>query len=161
MQGAKAGSSFAAQTKINMKKTSLIVLGLLIFSGLFAFAKNQNGKLTVTITNIQNKGKSLYIGIYRKTDKFPDFNGEWKNLVVSPSGNSVKVVFDVPYGDYALAVSHDLNGNKTLDYNLVGYPKEPFGFSNNFRPRFSGPDFNDCKVTFSDSSKGIVINLID
>jgi outer membrane protein len=42
---------------------------------------------------------------------------------------------DVPPGDYALVVHHDENGNRRIDRNFVGIPREPLGFSNGYQPR--------------------------
>lgn len=49
-------------------------------------------------------------------------------------------------GDYAVAVSHDLNGNRRTDRNLVGIPKEAWGVSNNVRPRLRAPRFDEALV---------------
>jgi uncharacterized protein (DUF2141 family) len=80
---------------------------------------------------------------------------------VTTKSNEVTIEFEVPYGDYAVAVSHDLNGNGKLDKNLFGYPKEPFGFSNNYKPKLSSPDFSDCKFSYTQQSNSIMIKLID
>jgi uncharacterized protein (DUF2141 family) len=59
---------------------------------------------------------------------------------------------NLPPGRYALAVYHDMNDNWKLDKNFVGYPKEPFGFSNNYRPVFSGPNFEDCAFEIKENA---------
>lgn len=51
---------------------------------------------------------------------------------------------DVPPGTYALAVSHDLNGNRRTDRNLVGLPTEAWGVSNDVRPRLRAPRFAEA-----------------
>jgi uncharacterized protein (DUF2141 family) len=48
----------------------------------------------------------------------------------------------LPYGKYAIAVFHDLNGNGVLDKNLMGIPKEAYGSSNNIRGKFGPPDYS-------------------
>lgn len=50
----------------------------------------------------------------------------------------------LPAGRYAYSVLHDLNQNQYTDKNLVGYPKEPYGFSNNIRPWYKAPSFDEC-----------------
>ena len=47
----------------------------------------------------------------------------------------------VPHGRYAFIVYQDVNDNDEIDSNFIGYPKEPFGFSNNPRIRFGPPGF--------------------
>lgn len=85
----------------------------------------------------------------------PDFG---KIIEVKSLGKH-RVEFDVEPGTYAVSMYHDLNSNEKLDKNLVGYPKEPFGFSNNFRPVFSGPKFKDCAFTHSERGTTISIKL--
>lgn len=48
-------------------------------------------------------------------------------------------------GDYSLAIYHDVNENGRLDRNLVGWPKEPYGFSNDLRIRFGPPKWTKAK----------------
>lgn len=54
---------------------------------------------------------------------------------------------DVPEGRYAVAVSHDLNGNQRVDTNFVGLPTEAWGVSNNVRPRLRAPRFDEAVFT--------------
>jgi uncharacterized protein (DUF2141 family) len=143
------------------KKLTTIALGLILAFGVHGQQAVKAKKLSIKISNIQNKGKTLYVGIYRAGDEFPEFNNFWKNTKVTTTGNEMTVEFEVPYGDYAVAISHDLNGNGKLDKNFFGYPSEPFGFSNNFKPTLSSPDFSNCKFTFSQQSNSLTIKLID
>lgn len=48
---------------------------------------------------------------------------------------------------YAVAVYHDLNGNRELDMRRIGGPREPYGFSNNARGVFGPPGFDDAQIT--------------
>ena len=138
-----------------------IVLGLFIAFGFRGQQDVNTQKLKVKITNIKNKDKTLYLWIYRAGDAFPEFSKFWRNLKINTTTNETTVEFDVPYGDYAIAVSHDLNGNGKLDKNLFGYPNEPFGFSNNYKPKLSSPDFSDCKFSFTQQNNSLSIKLID
>ena len=142
-------------------KLATIALGLILAFDVHGQQAVNIKKLSIKISNIQNKGKTLYVGIYRAGDEFPEFNKYWKNTKVTTIGNEMTVVFEVPYGDYAVAISHDLNGNGKLDKNFFGYPSEPFGFSNNFKPTLSSPDFSDCKFTFNQQNSLLTIKLID
>ena len=75
------------------------------------------------------------------------------------ANNTVEFTFkDVPKGDYAISIYHDVNADKECNMNFIGIPKEPYGFSNNFRPKFAKPTFNDCKIELS-TDKSITIKL--
>ncbi|MBK6978861.1 MAG: DUF2141 domain-containing protein [Cytophagaceae bacterium] len=84
-----------------------------------------------------------------------------KEIKPTKTGELLLNITELPQGDYAIAVYHDLNGNFNLDKNVFGYPSEPFGFSKNFKPRFSAPDFNDCKISISNTGLQTSIKLID
>ena len=51
---------------------------------------------------------------------------------------------DIPPGVYAIQAYQDVNENGQFDMGVFG-PKEPYGFSNSVRPRFSHPKFDDAK----------------
>jgi len=146
---------------MQIMKLATLAFGLMIALGVHGQEAVNTKKLSIKISNIQSKGKILYVGIYREGDEFPEFNKYWKNSKATTTSNEMTIEFDVPYGDYAVAVSHDLNGNGKLDKNLFGYPKEPFGFSNNYKPKLSSPNFSDCKFSYTQQSNSIMIKLID
>lgn len=57
-------------------------------------------------------------------------------------------VDELPFGAYAIAVYHDKNENGKLDTNLLGIPKERYGFSNNARGKFGPASWNDSFFIF-------------
>ena len=66
---------------------------------------------------------------------------------------------DLPYGEYAIAVYHDVNTNGKLDTNLLGIPKESYGFSNNVRGRFGPASWNDAKFKIDKNSSEHLIQI--
>ena len=118
-------------------------------------------KLKIEILNIQKSGGTLRVGIYKPGEKFktasPFVN---RQIRIEQVGNQ-RVEFELPPGTYAVALYHDLNDNNKIDKYFFGYPKEPFGLSNNFRPLFSAPKFQDCALDLPEQGKSISIRLID
>lgn len=78
---------------------------------------------------------------------------------VEASASSVQIAFSVEPGNYALALFHDMNSNGKMDKNMFGIPKEPYGFSNDFRPKFSVPKFSDCQFSVGEGGRTVRINL--
>lgn len=70
-------------------------------------------------------------------------------------GECTVSIYDLPDGDYALTLLHDENEDGVMNYNLLGLPKEGFGFTNNVLPGFSKPGFKACKISVS---AGTVVN---
>lgn len=127
---------------------------------LIGFSQNQT--LTLNITNIQHNNGILRIGVYDPNHGFGSEEEKptyWKLIPITKLENQT-VTFEVPSGRYAVAVYHDLNENKKLDKNRVGFPKEPYGFSNNYRPKFSRPTFANCAFEIGDSPKTMTIKLL-
>jgi uncharacterized protein (DUF2141 family) len=66
---------------------------------------------------------------------------------IAAGARTANVVWDkVPPGDYGLVVLHDENQNRKLDRNIVGWPKEGFGFANNPHVGLSAPPFSAAIV---------------
>ena len=55
----------------------------------------------------------------------------------------------LPHGEYAISLFVDSNGNKKIDKNFLGIPKEQYGFSNNVMGRMSAPSFDQAKFVVS------------
>ena len=55
------------------------------------------------------------------------------------------VIENIPYGEYAVSVMHDENGNGELDTGLMRIPTEPYGFSNNAKASFGPASWEDSK----------------
>jgi uncharacterized protein (DUF2141 family) len=100
--------------------------------------------------------------VFRSPDGWPEDNS--KAVVHKPfpiSGNQATLTFDgLPPGRYAVAVIHDENLNHKLDRNLVGLPKEGFGFANNPRVGLSPPKWEEAAVNVTAPTTEITIKLI-
>lgn len=121
-----------------------IMLLLLTFSSAYGVAQ---GRIEVQVTGIeQAKGGELSAGIF-KAPNFPNVGQQFIGQEIPITASTMQVYFDnVPPGEYALAIFQDIDQNKDLKANFVGYPLEPIGFSNNVRIRFGPPRFEDAKV---------------
>jgi uncharacterized protein (DUF2141 family) len=66
---------------------------------------------------------------------------------------------DVPEGTYAVAIGHDLNGNKRVDTNFIGMPTEQWGVSNNARPSLRAPRFDEALFKVAAGAKEVVVDI--
>ncbi|MBI1184428.1 DUF2141 domain-containing protein [bacterium] len=137
---------------------SVLPLILLIITAFTSEPKRCS--LNITIDNIKETRGHILVGLYNleSAKGFPENQALlYKHVIVSATKPKVEVCFtDLAPGEYAFAVVQDYNGNKKADKNLVGYPTEPFCFSNNFKPVFTAPAFADCAFTLSASNKQVV-----
>lgn len=135
----------------------LLILDLFFFEGPCSAAPRKTN-LKIDIQNVRTQRGAVYVAIYRPDNNFP--SGKPMDGKKLPAGSkSVQTTFSVEPGDYAVAVYHDENDNGKMDKRMFGIPKEPYGFSNNFRPVMSAPKFSDCKFSVGDGEKSISIKL--
>lgn len=125
-----------------MKKLSisaLLAMSLMAISTLFA-----QGKLEVTVKNIQELKGTIRMSVYSGEDNFMKKNPISKEVKVT--GKEVTVVFEnVKPGEYAISTYHDVDDNKELDTGFMGIPQEPYGFSNDARGSFGPPSYEKAK----------------
>jgi uncharacterized protein (DUF2141 family) len=83
-----------------------------------------------------------------------------KNLVTEVKKNEdpILTISELRIGSYAIRVFHDQNSNGKLDTNLIGIPKERFGFSNNVMGQFGPPAFEE-QLFMHDSVQEMQITL--
>jgi len=123
----------------------LTILSIFTF---FTFEQN-SGSLTLTIQNIPEQRGVVRILLFNQAAGFPDdVEKSYKQANVKATGKSVQVVFeDLPKGQYALSVFHDVMETGKIRTNALGIPKDGYGFSNNATGSFGPPSFS--KASFS------------
>ena len=93
-------------------------------------------KLTIEVSPLRNNTGEVLLELSNekgeRTGGFVSSIVEKKCIVIVENLNS---------GKYAFRYFHDENKNKKLDTNLIGMPKEGFGFSNNAKGKFGPPSF--------------------
>lgn len=139
---------------------SILLLTSLLF---FGFAESHAQTFHLKVSNVKSTAAILRIAFYKKENKFADEkNFAFTKEIKPPKLGEVTLTFtDIPAGEYALALYQDSNSNKKLDTNIVGYPKEPFAFSQNIKPKFSAPTYEECKIIFNANNTTFSIKLID
>ncbi|MVM28790.1 DUF2141 domain-containing protein [Spirosoma sp. HMF4905] len=136
-----------------------LVSFLSLFSSSYSpVASPPKASLTIDIQNIRSQKGMVYIALFKPNSGFPEGHPtDGKKAEIN--GNSTQTTFSIEPGEYAVAVFHDENNNGVLDKRLFGIPKEPYGFSNNFRPRMSAPKFKDCQFSVGTGETTISIKL--
>ncbi|MEY3193938.1 MAG: hypothetical protein RIQ78_34 [Bacteroidota bacterium] len=117
--------------------------------------------LHLTISNIQQPTGHVFIAVYDNEAAFLQI-GKMRDHKIIPvhQKDPLHITFpQLPPGSYAISCFHDLNGNGKLDTNLVGIPTEPYGFSNNARPKFRAPTWMEAIIYCSTASTQQTIQL--
>lgn len=114
--------------------------------------------LVVNVTNIRSAGGTIGCALH-SADR-GGFPGDAAGAVLrsrpaNPAGVTCR--FDgIAPGTYAVAVTHDENGNGRLDSNFFGIPTEDWGVSNNIRPGRRAPRFDEAALQVADGPARII-----
>ncbi|WP_448519842.1 DUF2141 domain-containing protein [Rhodoflexus sp.] len=115
----------------------------LFFSGSLAA---QTGKIIVEVSNLRTNSGKVLAAIYPSEKGFmKDEKSALATAQAVVSGNTAKIIFEVPYGEYAFSLLHDENGNGKMDTNMLGIPKEGYAASNNAKNSLGAPKYADAK----------------
>src|SRR5882757_8552190 len=104
------------------------------------------GEVTMTVIakNVQVGKGTVFVSIWNDEKTF--FKKPFVTKSLKADKATLDFSFDLPQGEYAISIYQDINDNKKLDLGIFNIPKEPVGFGNNFRPKFSAPKYKDCAV---------------
>lgn len=131
-----------------------ILFGLLLLSSQ-AFAR----EVVIKVSQTANRPGNLFVAVFNDAGKFPDKTPFQTMIIPTQSAPEIKVMLDLPDGDYAVSMFLDENKNGKLDTNFLGIPKERFGFSRNPRILTGAPSYQDCEINVSPETSVFDIRL--
>lgn len=122
---------------------------------------DESVQLNLLVSGLNNSKGNLMLAIYDNPQAFPSHPDLAFRLgKVKAMEGSMGIGFpEFKPGIYAIAVFQDENENGKLDTNIVGMPKEPFGFSNNPKINFRAPTFDEAKIELHSSEQAFPIQL--
>ncbi|MBD2724611.1 DUF2141 domain-containing protein [Hymenobacter armeniacus] len=145
---------------------TLLPLAALLMGGLLLSAAapgpNAPQPVTVTVTSLVSTTSAVKLYFYNTREGFLK-SGKWAfSKTVKPAGKSeFTLPVELPQGEWAVAITQDLNNNDKIDKNFLGIPTEPYAFSNNVRPTVAAPGFDECKFMVDGPGKVVSIVLKD
>jgi len=141
--------------------TIFLSLFFIITAGTTAFAgkdKTNTSELVIHITGFENSNGVAKVAIVNSKT---NYNAEtpFKGFNFTIINNEVIKTINLPFGEYAVKVYHDENGNNELDTRIFGIPIERYGFSNNARGTFGPPEYEDVLFKLDSLKKEITITI--
>lgn len=116
-------------------------------------------QIRVTVNGVSSGG-ILSVELYHDPENFLNKKGRTKRIRIPAEEEQHVVCFDLDKpGTYAVAVYHDVDGNRKLNKKWNMMPAEPFGLSNNPELRLGFPAFSDAAFTTGDLGADITIEL--
>lgn len=118
------------------------------------------GTLTVQVKNVQQSQGCIRMAVYKDEDSFPSETRSFRGTYLSlKPGVNPQLDCELPFGQYAIAVYHDLNNNGKMDKNALGIPTEPYAFSNNVTVKWRAPRFREAAFGFNAVQQEITVVL--
>ena len=128
-----------------------------------ATASSAGCTLRVHVDNFHNARGNLGTVVFNSPAGWPENIAKTFRHGPAPidaaSKTAVAEWANIPPGNYAVAAIHDENSNAKLDRNMIGVPKEGFGFANNPHVGLSAPAFNAALVHVNCPVTDITIHL--
>lgn len=143
-------------------KTALFLLIISSMSLAQSVDKPQisSGNLVVGITGIENNNGMIMVALCNSEENFTNTDSSFRSTRTGIENGRAFVEFTtIPFGQYAVKVFHDENGNEELDTNFIGIPIEDYGFSNNSRGSFGPPSWEDSRFVFNQAVDSIYIQI--
>ena len=137
----------------------IATLGILAFSSTTQAYENSN--LSIKIDGIKSQKGQVCFSLFSSSQGFPaNEKKALKSQCVQVVDKSVKASFSqLKPGSYAVAAIHDANADGTLNSNVIGIPKEGFGFSRNPKILTGPPKFGESAVFVAGPNTSIDIHL--
>ena len=137
----------------------LIVIGILVTT---SFTSPSVITIPIVVKNIKNSKGRLSIGVFKDASSFEEEKPH-KIILVSKKdlvNGTLKSSIEIESGVYGLSILDDENSDYKMQYNMIGMPKEGFGFSNYYHTGFTKPNFKQFLVVINPSQKAaITFNL--
>ncbi|MEM7138595.1 MAG: DUF2141 domain-containing protein [Myxococcota bacterium] len=105
-------------------------------------------ELVVEIRGVESaRGDDIYCSLFGSEQGFPmDSSKALETTKAKGKGAIRTCTFSVPKaGSYAVSVLHDENANRKVDTKIFGIPTEGWATSNNVKPRFRAPNFEESR----------------
>ena len=118
---------------------------LVTLLALSAALQAQAASLEIEITGTQGVEGQVLVALFDRAEGWLSRPLQSRKITPGADGTLRLRFDDLPEGQYAYSLLHDLNGNGRMDFNLIGMPTEAYAFSNNAgpfaRPRSTKPAF--------------------
>ena len=144
-----------------MRTHSNLIAAAFAIASIVSAGQASAATLTVKITGISKAVGKMAVQLVASQDAY---DGKAKAsaaqmLSVSSTEPMTMTFPDLAPGTYAVMVMQDENGNGKLDSNMLGIPKEGYGFSNNPNV-MRKPYFDETKFEVTAADKAIEIEIL-
>ncbi len=151
---------------MRLVKLLAVLVTLAITTATFAqTSANASDILRIHLDGFRNDKGKAHCSIFNDEDPaaFPEHDDKLFKDAWTPTIKNAYAEVDftgLPPGRYAAVCYHDENNNGKFDQSILGMPEEGYCFSNNVKPRFSAPKFDECAFDYKGGDQSISMTMI-
>lgn len=125
-----------------------------------AQAEKETAQLEVVVSGLRAETGSVWVGVYTSEADWEAQKEHAAGQFEVADGQVVAHFETVQAGALGVQVFHDANSNGDFDKNMLGIPRERYGFSNNPFPRMRGASWAEAAFTVEpDTISTVTIEL--
>lgn len=149
------------QNHRSMRTAICVIAALAGLTSKQSFAEpttTRTGELTIEVVGLKKTTGTIRIAIFASKEtwlKKPVYTA----VVPAANKSLIYTKHNTPYGEYGVAIYHDVNNNDKMDRNFLGLPKEPYAFSNNARGSFGPPKWKKSKISITQPTSQFEIRI--
>ena len=143
-----------------MKPAGLLLAALLAAAPVLAGARSEDGSLTVAFDGVARREGVVLLALFDSKAAYDANTNPVRTLTLPASGGDFSVTLaGLAPGTYAVKSFHDRDVNGKMNFNALGMPLEPYGFSNNARAPFGPPSWRRAAFDVKAGGNGMTIRL--
>lgn len=139
------------------------LVGGFLFAADSSTSPDKTEVLHVQIDGFRSDQGSARCSLFNDPQAFPRNGKKALKLAQQPvikNGYAVVDFTGLAPGKFAAVCYHDENNNGKFDMSALGLPEEGYAFSNNIKPTFSAPGFDECAFDYKGGEQSISTTLI-
>lgn len=111
-------------------------------------------KLVIKVEGISEIKGNLGILLFNSEDGYPETSQKaLRSYTIKVESESMTIELgEFTAGEYAVTLMQDKNMNGIMDKNMIGIPKEPFGFTKLQTIPFRTPSFEETSIILAKST---------
>ena len=143
-----------------VKRAGLLLAALLAVAPALADAQGEDGALTVSFEGVGKREGVVLFALFDSKAAYDANTHPIRTLALPASGGNFAVTLaGLAPGTYAVKSFHDRDANGKMNFNPLGMPLEPYGFSNNARAPFGPPSWRRAAFEVTSGGNGQTIRL--
>lgn len=133
-----------------MRSSALVMIALIVGLPTGVAAQQPANTISAPIQGLRSSKGVVRCGLFNSAAAFPKAGQQVLAVNAAVANGQATCVFNtIPPGTYAIVVFHAENNEMQIQTNMLGVPKQGYGFSRNPSTSLGAPAFKDAATAYS------------